>query len=136
MAEKIIIASGKGGSGKTSLCSGLALALKNNGNYVLVVDCDIAQGCIDFMLNEERKALLEAIRYVDEVIPEEKWEQKVDDIKKYNIDILTMGSDWEGDNKFERLKEYCEVRYTTRPYTWSSTEFRKSIDKYVSNIEE
>ncbi len=57
MAEKIIIASGKGGSGKTSLCSGLALALKNNGNYVLVVDCDIAQGCIDFMLNEERKAL-------------------------------------------------------------------------------
>ncbi|MBQ8228771.1 MAG: P-loop NTPase [Clostridia bacterium] len=57
MAQKIIIASGKGGSGKTSLCSGLALALKDNGNYVLVVDCDIAQGCIDFMLSNERKAV-------------------------------------------------------------------------------
>ena len=89
-----------------------------------------------YLTYEERKVVLEAIRYVDEVIPEEKWEQKVEDIRKHNIDILTMGSDWEGDNKFERLKEYCEVRYTTRPYIWSSTEFRKSIDKYVSNIEE
>ncbi len=57
MSQKIIIASGKGGSGKTSLCSGLAMALKKNGNYVLVIDCDIAQGCIDFMLGEEKKAL-------------------------------------------------------------------------------
>lgn len=57
MAEKIIIASGKGGSGKTSLSSGLAMALKKEGNYVLVVDCDIAQGCIDFMLGEEKKAV-------------------------------------------------------------------------------
>lgn len=57
MSQKIIIASGKGGSGKTSLCSGLALALKKNGNFVLVVDCDIAQGCIDFMLGEDKKAI-------------------------------------------------------------------------------
>ena len=89
-----------------------------------------------YLTYEERKVVLEAIRYVDEVIPEEKWEQKVNDIKKYNIDILTMGSDWEGDIKFERLKEYCEVKYTKRPYIWSSTEFRKNVDQYVSNIEQ
>lgn len=89
-----------------------------------------------YLSYEERKVVLEAIRYVDEVIPEEEWEQKKDDIKKYNIDILTMGSDWEGDNKFEKLKEYCEVRYTKRPYTWSSTEFRKTVDNYVKDIEE
>lgn len=89
-----------------------------------------------YLTYEERKIVLEAIRYVDEVIPEKEWEQKKDDIKKYNIDILTMGSDWEGDNRFEKLKEYCEVRYTRRPYTWSSTEFRKTVDNYVKNIEE
>ena len=89
-----------------------------------------------YLSYEERKVVLEAIRYVDEVIPEEEWEQKKDDIKKYNIDILTMGSEWEGDNKFEKLKEYCEVRYTKRPYTWSSTEFRKTVDNYVKDIED
>ncbi|MBQ8782848.1 MAG: P-loop NTPase [Clostridia bacterium] len=57
MAEKIIIASGKGGSGKTSLCTGLAMSLRKNGNFVLVVDCDIAQGCIDFMLSTDSNAL-------------------------------------------------------------------------------
>ena len=75
------------------------------------------------------------IKDVDEVIPETNWDQKPDDIKKYNIDILTMGSDWEGNPKFEYLKEYCEVKFTKRPYTWSSTEFRKSVDKYVKEIE-
>ena len=88
-----------------------------------------------YLSYEERKVVLEAIRYVDEVIPEEEWEQKKDDIKKYNVDILTMGSDWEGDNRFEKLKEYCEVRYTKRPYTWSSTQFRKTVDNYVKDIE-
>ena len=57
MAEKIIIASGKGGSGKTSLCTGLAMSLRKNGNFVLIVDCDIAQGCIDFMLSSDSKSL-------------------------------------------------------------------------------
>ncbi len=66
MAEKIVIASGKGGSGKTSLCSGLAIALNNNGNNVLVVDCDIAQGCIDFMLSNESKALYSWGDLIDE----------------------------------------------------------------------
>ena len=88
-----------------------------------------------YLTYDERKTVLEAIKYVDEIIPEEKWEQKIDDIKKHNISILTMGSDWEGDNRFESLKEYCEVKFTTRPFTWSSTEFRKTVNKYVKDIE-
>ena len=88
-----------------------------------------------YLTYEERKVVLEAIRYVDEVIPEIDWDQKPEDIKKYNIDILTMGSDWEGNPKFEYLKEYCDVRFTKRPFTWSSTEFRNSVDKYVKEIE-
>lgn len=88
-----------------------------------------------YLTYEERKIVLEAIKYVDEVIPEENWNQKESDIKKYNIDILTMGSDWQGDQRFEKLKEYCEVKYTTRPYTWSSTEFRNTVNKYVQNLE-
>ena len=52
---------------------------------------------------EKRKMILEAIRYVDEVIPEENWEQKIVDVRERNIDIFVMGDDWEG--KFDFLKE-------------------------------
>ena len=52
---------------------------------------------------EKRKMLLEAIRYVDLVIPEENWEQKVSDIKEFKIDTFVMGNDWEG--KFDFLKD-------------------------------
>ena len=58
---------------------------------------------------EERKQLLEAIRYVDLVIPEESWEQKKEDIKEFKVDTFVMGNDWEG--KFDFLKEQCEVVY-------------------------
>ena len=84
---------------------------------------------------EERKIVLSSIKYVDEVIPEKDWNQKESDIKKYNIDILTMGSDWQGDDRFEKLKKCCEVRYTKRPFTWSSTAFRKKVDEYINKIE-
>lgn len=57
MAVKIIVASGKGGAGKTSFSAGLALSLKSKGRSVLIVDCDAGQGCIDFMLQETEKGL-------------------------------------------------------------------------------
>lgn len=88
-----------------------------------------------YLTYEERKYVLESIKYVDEVIPEENWDQKPNDIKKYNIDILTMGSDWEGSDKFEYLKKLCDVRFTKRPFTWSSTDFRKKVDVYVNDLE-
>ena len=59
---------------------------------------------------EKRKQLLEAIRYVDLVIPEENWEQKRTDVKEYHVDTFVMGDDWKG--KFDFLKEEgCEVIY-------------------------
>lgn len=84
-----------------------------------------------YLTYEERKFIIESIKYVDKVIPEYDWNQKPDDIKKYNVDTIVMGSDWEGDPKFEELKKYCNVEYTKRPGIWSSTKFRKYIDEYV-----
>ena len=46
-----------------------------------------------------------------------------------------MGSDWEGSDKFEYLKELCDVRFTKRPFIWSSTNFRKKVDSYVKDLE-
>lgn len=57
MAQKIIIASGKGGAGKTSLTSGIALSLAKRGKSVLVVDFDIGQGCVDFMIGGDDTSL-------------------------------------------------------------------------------
>ena len=74
---------------------------------------------------EERKLILESIKYVDQVIPEKAWEQKVDDVQKYNVDIFVMGDDWEG--KFDFLKEYCEVIYLERTKEISSTKIERII---------
>lgn len=74
---------------------------------------------------EERKLFLESLRYVDLVIPEKNWEQKVDDIKLFQVDIFTMGDDWIGN--FDYLKECCEVVYLERTQSISSTEIRKII---------
>src|SRR5699024_2245844 len=63
---------------------------------------------------ETRKKMLEAIRYVDLVIPEENWNQKINDVKEYHVDMVVMGSDWKGNEKFEILKPYCEVVYLER----------------------
>ena len=74
---------------------------------------------------EERKRLLEAIRYVDLVIPETSWSQKVSDIKEFRIDTFVMGNDWEG--KFDFLKEYCEVIYLPRTPEISTTQIKKDL---------
>lgn len=74
---------------------------------------------------EDRKTIVEAIRYVDEVIPEENWEQKIDDIKKHDIDVFVMGDDWKG--KFDYLKEYCEVVYLPRTEGISTTMIKEEL---------
>ncbi|MCI9560507.1 glycerol-3-phosphate cytidylyltransferase [Candidatus Ventrimonas sp. KK005] len=76
---------------------------------------------------EERKRLLEAIRYVDLVIPEENWEQKVSDIQEFKADIFVMGDDWKG--KFDFLKEYCQVVYLTRTPEISSSQIKHDLKK-------
>lgn len=74
---------------------------------------------------EERKIILEAIRYVDEVIPESSWEQKVEDVGKYNVDIFVMGDDWKGE--FDFLKEQCEVVYLPRTRGISTSKIKNDL---------
>lgn len=74
---------------------------------------------------EKRKALLEAIRYVDLVIPEESWEQKISDVKEYHVDTFVIGDDWQG--KFDFLKEYCEVVYLPRTPEISTTQIKQDL---------
>ena len=73
----------------------------------------------------ERATIVKAIKYVDEVIPEENWEQKIDDIKKHSVNIFVMGNDWEA--KFDSLKEYCRVVYLERTPNISSSEIKTFI---------
>ena len=74
---------------------------------------------------KQRKDILEACRYVDLVIPEHNWEQKIEDIAKYQINKFIMGDDWEG--KFDFLKDYCEVIYLPRTSNVSSTQTKQYL---------
>jgi glycerol-3-phosphate cytidylyltransferase len=74
---------------------------------------------------EQRAEIVASIRYVDEVIPEKNWEQKVDDIRRYQVDILVMGEDWKG--KFDHLQNLCEVVYLPRTQGVSSTQLKASL---------
>ena len=76
--------------------------------------------------------IVEAIKYVDKVIPENSWEQKVDDIKKYNVDVFVMGDDWRG--KFDDLKEYCEVVYLPRTEGISTTQIKDELKYEVQKL--
>jgi len=87
-----------------------------------------------FYSYDERKLILEAVRYVDEVIPEEHWEQKANDIREHNVDVFVMGDDWKG--AFDDLESLCEVVYVPRTTGISTTQIktRLRIDEQ-SNIE-
>lgn len=80
---------------------------------------------------EQRKKLLEALRCVDLVIPEENWEQKKSDVHLYQVDTFVMGDDWKG--KFDFLEdEGVEVVYLPRTPEISTTQIKK--DLYEKNI--
>ncbi|MDD3185625.1 MAG: glycerol-3-phosphate cytidylyltransferase [Anaerostipes sp.] len=74
---------------------------------------------------EERKHLVEAVRYVDLVIPEENWDQKITDVQEFKVDTFVMGDDWKG--KFDFLKDYCEVVYLPRTEGISTTKIKKDL---------
>ncbi len=77
---------------------------------------------------EQRKALLESVRYVDLVIPEHSWEQKREDIRTYHIDTFVMGDDWQG--KFDYLREEgAEVVYLPRTPEISTTQIKQDLNK-------
>lgn len=74
---------------------------------------------------EHRKLILEAIRYVDEVIPESNWGQKLEDVQSRDIDVFVMGDDWEGE--FDFLKPYCEVVYLPRTDGISTSKIKDDL---------
>lgn len=76
---------------------------------------------------ENRKKMLEAIRYVDLVIPEKNWEQKCRDIVDNQVDIFVMGDDWKG--KFDYLQEFAEVVYLSRTPEISTTKIKKDLNE-------
>ena len=79
---------------------------------------------------EQRAEIISNIKCVDKVIAEESWDQKVSDIKKYNISLFAMGDDWQG--KFDFLKEHCEVEYLSRTKDISTTQLKKSLTSFLS----
>lgn len=85
---------------------------------------------------EERKEMLEAIRYVDLVIPEDNWEQKISDVEKYHADVVVMGSDWAGSDKFDYLSDYCEVLYLDRTEGISTTKIKEDLKLNEPNKDE
>ncbi|CED91547.1 glycerol-3-phosphate cytidylyltransferase [Actinomyces succiniciruminis] len=100
------------------------------GDYLVVVlssdEFNAGKGKKAYFSYDERRRMLEAIRYVDLVVPEYTWEQKVDDVKKYDIDIFVMGDDWKG--KFdEQLAGLCEVVYLPRTPEISTTQIKNDM---------
>ena len=100
---------------------------KELGDYLIVGvtadDFDKTRGKINVQQSlMERVEAVRATGIADEIIIEEYEGQKIDDIRKYNIDIFTVGSDWIG--KFDYLNEYCKVVYLERTVGISSSELR------------
>ncbi len=74
---------------------------------------------------QQRADIVEAIKYVDKVIPEDNWEQKVTDVATHNVSTFVIGDDWQG--KFDFLKEHCEVKYLPRTEGVSTTMLKQSL---------
>lgn len=103
---------------------------KELGDYLIVaVSSDEfnlkEKGKVCQIRDKERMEIVSAIRYVDKVILEESWDQKVKDVQKYDVDVFVMGDDWKG--KFDFLKEYCEVVYLPRTEGISSTQLKEEL---------
>ncbi|HHX13114.1 MAG TPA: glycerol-3-phosphate cytidylyltransferase [Clostridiales bacterium] len=99
------------------------------GDYLLVVlssdEFNAIKNKKAYHPYEDRELILRSIRYVDDVIPEFTWDQKIKDVVDNNIDIFVMGDDWEG--KFDFLKEYCEVVYLPRTEGISTTKIKDEL---------
>jgi len=106
---------------------------KELGDYLIVAlstdEFNKIKGKDAYHSYQTRKEVLEAIRYVDLIIPEDCWEQKIDDVITYHVSIVVMGSDWKNSDKFEYLKEYCEVVYLDRTENISTTKIKDDIMK-------
>lgn len=107
---------------------------KEQGDYLVVALSTDAfnqtKGKKAYHSYEERKMMLESIRYVDLVVPEENWEQKKEDVQLLKIDKFVIGDDWKG--KFDFLEDYCEVVYLPRTEGISTTKIKNDLEKSQS----
>ena len=99
------------------------------GDYLIVAvstdEFNLGKDKVCTISYEDRAEILRAIRYVDEVIPEKEWSQKVSDIVDNKVDTFVMGDDWKG--KFDELKEFCEVIYLPRTKGISTTHIKVEL---------
>ncbi|MHA1381778.1 MAG: glycerol-3-phosphate cytidylyltransferase [Candidatus Helarchaeota archaeon] len=102
---------------------------KELGDYLIVGlstnEFNKIKNKICYFSYEERKKLVESIRYVDLVIPEKNWKQKISDVKEFKIDIFVIGDDWKG--KFDFLENYCQVVYLKRTPEVSTTKIKQRL---------
>ena len=99
------------------------------GDYLIVAvssdEFNLQKGKVCKIKDTDRMQIVEAIKYVDQVIPETSWDQKIEDVKKYDVDVFVMGDDWKG--QFDFLKEECDVVYLTRTPEISTTQIKKDL---------
>jgi len=104
---------------------------KSLGDFLVVAvstdEFNAGKGKEAFHDYETRKEIVEAIRYVDLVIPEKSWDQKIDDVKKYDIDIVVMGDDWADSDRFDYLKDYCDLVFLPRTEGISTTGIKDDL---------
>lgn len=103
---------------------------KELGNYLVVGLANDAfnrseKGKVPYFDYTKRRHLLESIRYVDLVIEEKSWQQKIEDIQLYKIDIFVIGDDWRG--KFDYLTDYCELVYLPRTPEISTSKIKNDL---------
>lgn len=105
---------------------------KEQGDYLIVAvstdEFNRLKGKKCYFTFYERKKLVQSIRYVDLVIPEYSWDQKIEDVIEFKIDTFVIGNDWK--NKFDFLKNYCEVIYLERTPEISTTKIKKDLGIY------
>ena len=105
--------------------------IKKHCKYLVVGlssdEFNIKKGKESFFCFEQRKEILLACKYVDEVIEEKSWEQKIEDIKINEIDRFVIGDDWNG--KFDYLSEFCEVKYLERTENISTSKIKNDLNK-------
>jgi glycerol-3-phosphate cytidylyltransferase len=103
---------------------------KELGDYLIVAlstdEFNRGKGKECYFSYDQRRLLLEAIRYVDLVIPETCWEQKISDVKEFRVDVFCMGDDWRG--RFDFLREYCQVVYFDRTPEISTSKIKDDLE--------
>jgi len=119
--------------GHLNLIKRLRKLAEKDGKVIIGVSTDefnMQKGKKAIIPFEERIEIIKNIKGVDIVIPENSWEQKIEDVKTYNVDIFAMGDDWK--RKFDFLKKYCEVIYLPRTKNISTFELKEKIQRIKS----